>query len=82
MSTTVRLFAALRDAAATSRTTSEAATVPALLDELRDRYGEVFARRLAVATVVVDGDPVDPDEPRSLEGVAEVVLLPPFSGGT
>lgn len=79
--TEVRLFAALRDAAGESRTTSDAATVAALLAELRERYGERFAQRLEVATVVVDGDPVARDADTSLEEATEVALLPPFSGG-
>ncbi len=79
--TQVRLFAALRDAAGTGRTTSDAETLGALLGELRDRYGEPFTSRLAIATVVVDGDPVDPSADRTLTGTEEVALLPPFSGG-
>lgn len=79
--TEVRLFAALRDAAGTARTSSDAPTVAALLDELRDRYGEPFTSRLDVATVVVDGDPTPADAGRPLDGVRQVVLLPPFSGG-
>lgn len=79
--TDVRMFAALRDAAGESRTTSQAPTVAALLHELSERYGERFARRLTLATVVVDGEPVPRDSDASLEGAAEVALLPPFSGG-
>lgn len=77
----VRLFAALRDAAGTGHVTSRAPDVPALLAELRARYGEPFASRLDVATVIVDGEPVDPAEGRDLAPGTEVVLLPPFSGG-
>lgn len=81
MTVEVRLFAALRDAAGTARTTSEAATVGALLDELSVRYGEPFASRSRRATVVLGEDPVtDPATP--LADGACVVLLPPFSGGS
>lgn len=79
--TEVRLFAALRDAAGTGRTTSDAPTLTALLDELRERYGSRFAARLTVATVVLDGEPTDPSHDRPLDDVGEVALLPPFSGG-
>lgn len=79
--TDVRLFAALRAAAGTAHVASDARDVPTLLAELRERFGEPFASRLAVATVVLDGEPVAPEADRSLAGVREVVLLPPFSGG-
>lgn len=81
MSTTVRLFASLREAAGQSSVESEAATVAELLEELRERYGADFARPLEVATVMVDGDVEQDDSPRTLEDVDEVALLPPFSGG-
>lgn len=77
----VRLFAALRDAAGTARLRSDAPHVPALLAELRERFGEPFASRSTVATIVVDGERVDPTDERPLAASAEVVLLPPFSGG-
>lgn len=80
--TRVRLFAALREAAGTAHTTSQAATVGELLTELCQRYGDTFTRRVEVATVMVDGDRIDRDErDRALDGVDEVALLPPFSGG-
>lgn len=77
----VRLFAALRAAAGTTHVTSAAPDVPTLLAELRERFGEPFAGRLGVATVIVDGQPVDPAETVPLTDAREVVLLPPFSGG-
>lgn len=77
----VRLFAALRDAAGTSRLTSDAPDVATLLGELRDRFGEPFTSRLEVATVIVDGDPVDHAADRALTDTSQVALLPPFSGG-
>lgn len=77
----VRLFAALRDSAGTRETTSDAPTVAALVDELVARYGEPFASRMSVASVVVDGQPVARDADHPLGEADEVVLLPPFSGG-
>lgn len=82
MSVTVRLFASLREAAGgRSEIVSDAATVEDLLDELRATHGPEFARPLAVATVMVDGDVEAHDSSRSLADVEEVALLPPFSGG-
>lgn len=81
MTVSVRLFAALRDAAGTARTEVAATRLPGLLDELRGRYGEPFSTRLAVASVVVDGEPVPRGADLDLTGAREVVLLPPFSGG-
>lgn len=80
--TTVRLFAALRDAAGASRVDVAATTVADLLDELGRVHGEVMAHRLRVATVVVDGDVVDrTDTTRDLAAADEVVVMPPFAGG-
>ena len=61
----VLLFAAIRDAAAGAREVDVAATtVPELVAELADRYGEVMARRLQVASVMVDGTKVARDDDR------------------
>ena len=80
--TTVRLFASLRDAAGAGRLETDAPTVAALLEELGRRYGDVMRARLARVTVVVDGEPVSADDPRPVGAASEVVLLPPFSGGS
>lgn len=77
----VRLFAAVRDAAGTPETTVQPGTLPAVLDELRARYGEPFTTRLAVCTVLVDGNPTPADAPVDVPGGADVTVLPPFSGG-
>ena len=80
--TRVRLFAALRDAADGGHVDVEATTVAGMLDELADRFGDVMARRLGVATVVVDGDAVPRDDAtRDLSTADEVVVMPPFAGG-
>lgn len=80
--TTVRLFAALRDAAGASRVEVAATTVADMLDELGRVHGEVMTRRLQVATVVVDGDVVvRNDTTRDLARADEVVVMPPFAGG-
>lgn len=81
MSVRVRLFAAVREAAGTAETTVEAAPLPAILDELRARYGERFADRLAVCSLLVDGTAVRSDAPVEVPDGAEVAVLPPFSGG-
>lgn len=80
--TRVRLFAALRDAAGAAEVDVAAATVAGMLTELGDRFGEVMARRLAVAIVVVDGDTMPRDDTdRDLGQAREVVVMPPFAGG-
>jgi molybdopterin converting factor small subunit len=80
--TRVRLFAALRDAAGAAEVDVAAGTVAAMLDELGARYGEVMARRLRVAIVVVDGDTLPRDDTvRDLAAADEVVVMPPFAGG-
>lgn len=82
MSVRVRLFAAVREAAGTAETTVEADRLPVILDALRERYGERFAARLAVCSVLVDGHPTPPDAVVEVDDGAEIALLPPFSGGS
>lgn len=79
----VRLFAALRDAADGASVVEVSATsVAGLLSELAERFGEVMARRLQVATVVVDGERVPhSDTTVDLADADEVVVMPPFAGG-
>ncbi|CAN5474252.1 hypothetical protein BH23ACT9_BH23ACT9_02130 [soil metagenome] len=79
---TVKLFAALRDAAGTG-TVTVAAPVPlqTLLGDLCARFGGRFADRLAIAAVMVDGNPVDRGADLWVGPGAEVALLPPFAGG-
>lgn len=77
----VRLFASLRDAAGTSRLEVGATDLGSLLTELRERFGEPFSSRLAVSTVVLDGEPTEHGADVPLDEVREVALLPPFSGG-
>lgn len=81
MSVRVRMFAALREAAGVERAEARPGPLSAVLDELRDRYGEPFRTRLTVATVLLDGDPVARDATVEVPDGAEVVLLPPVSGG-
>lgn len=81
MAVRVRLFAAVREAAGTGETTAEAGPLPAVLDQLRARYGEPFPSRLAVCTVLVNGDQVPADATVAVPDGAEIALLPPFSGG-
>lgn len=81
MSVQVRLFAAVREAAGAAETTAEAGPLPAVLTELRERYGERFATRLAVCSVLVDGTAFPADATVEVPDGAEIAILPPFSGG-
>ena len=78
MSVTVRYFASLREAAGVaSEDLPPPASLAALYDALRQRHGFALARdRLRVA---VDGAFVDWDTP--VADGAEVVFIPPVSGG-
>lgn len=78
---TVRLFAALREAAGTDAVHVDAGPLCDVLDDLRRRFGEPFASRLVVAAVLVDGDPATAGYDVVVADDAEVALLPPFSGG-
>lgn len=82
MAITVRLFAALRDAAGTSQVEVEPGTLPQVVDGLCARFGEPFATRVTVASGLLDGKPVRLDDDRAVADGAELALLPPFSGGS
>lgn len=77
----VRLFAALREAAGTDEEQVEAAPLQALLDDLCARHGDLFASRLSVSTVLIDGTATPRDAVIDVPDGAEVALLPPVSGG-
>ena len=81
MAVRVRLFAALREAAGTAEDTVAPGPLPELLDLLCDRYGPTFRARLAVSSVLLDGDHVARDARVDVCDGAELALLPPVSGG-
>jgi MoaD family protein len=75
----VRLFAALREAAGASEVPAEGATVGEVVEGLSARYGERFGAIARAGTVVIDGERARPDT--ALHGGEQVALLPPVSGG-
>ena len=81
MAVRVRLFAALRDAAGTAEEDVDAAPLPELLEGLCRRHGEVFAQRLSVSSVLIDGSATSRDADVIVGDGSEVALLPPVSGG-
>jgi molybdopterin synthase sulfur carrier subunit len=82
MAVRVRLFAAIRQAAGTGELEVEPAALPDLLADLVDRFGEPFASRLALCTVLVGGRAVPRDRDEYVADGTEVALLPPVSGGS
>ncbi len=79
---TVRLFAALRDAAGTGEIVVDAPVeLSVLLDDLCSTLGERFATRLPLAAVMIDGIPVPREGVVMVAAGVEVALLPPFAGG-
>ena len=77
--TTLRLFAAAREAAGTGSVVVTAATVGDVLDQACERYGAEFATVLATAKVWCNGDPVD--RSHVVAPTDEIAVLPPVSGG-
>ena len=76
---TVRLFAALRELAGSSRVDAEGDTVGEVVEALSARFGERFAGVARVGSAVVDGERANGSTPL-VEG-QELALLPPVSGG-
>jgi len=76
---TLRLFAAAREAAGTSREAFSGATVGEVLDGATQRYGRIFAEVLASSRVWCNGEPAERSDP--VTDADEVAVLPPVSGG-
>lgn len=80
---TLRYFAAAKEAAGTGEESVDAPTLAAALAAARDRHDERFTTVLGRCSFLVDGDPVGG---RNHAGVAltatsVVDVLPPFAGG-
>lgn len=76
----IRYFAAAADAAGTAAESREAATLGALLDDLRGVHGERFEAVLGRCSLLLDGVVTsDPSTPLGQE--ARLDVLPPFAGG-
>ena len=79
----VKLFASLRTAAGEKSFFTGAATVRELLQEAAGRYGDEFAERLKIATVLVNGKNIAHLKWKKtrLKGGDVVSLFPPLAGG-
>lgn len=75
----LRLFAAAREAAGTSRDELPGDSVAAVLTAARARYGDAFTAILPTCRVWVNGEQADDDTP--VHPGDEVAVLPPVSGG-
>ena len=80
---TVRYFAAAKEAAGAGDEDVDADTLGAALAQVRDRHGARFATVLARCSFVVDGDPVGgrAHDAVALRRESVVDVLPPFAGG-
>ncbi|MCU1693808.1 MAG: MoaD/ThiS family protein [Frankiales bacterium] len=80
---TVRYFAAAKDAAGTGSDDVDAATLADALGQVRGRHGDRFHTVLGRCSFVVDGAPVGGRDHASVDlSPASVVdVLPPFAGG-
>jgi sulfur-carrier protein len=76
---TLRLFASVRVAAGTGRTTVEGATVGEVIAAACVRFGPEFAALVQSCRVWVNGEPALESD-RVGDG-DEVAILPPVSGG-
>jgi len=79
MTIEVRLFAALRELAGTSRLETSGRTVGEIVDGLSVVNGERFGQIAAVSSFVVNGDRATRET--AVADGDEVAILPPVSGG-
>lgn len=79
MTVQVRLFAALRELAGSSRVEANGRTVGDLVDALSAAQGERFGQIAAVSSFVVNGDRASRET--VIADGDEVAILPPVSGG-
>jgi molybdopterin converting factor small subunit len=75
----VRLFASLREIAGAARLEVDGATVDQVVEALTEKFGQKFGEIARAGSAVVDGERSSFDRP--LNGIEEVALLPPVSGG-
>jgi len=75
----LRLFAAAREAAGTSRDVISGATVREVIEGAVRRYGAGFGEIVENSRIWLNGDPASFDDPVGDED--EVAVLPPVSGG-
>jgi molybdopterin converting factor small subunit len=75
----LRLFAAAREAAGTGTDELDGATVGAVLDAARERFGADFGAVLDGSRVWLNGSPAHNDQ--AVVDTDEVAVLPPVSGG-
>lgn len=76
---TIRLFAAARDAAGTSRDELPGTTVGDVLATAAQRYGSTFEAVLGTCKIWVNGEPAMPGD--AIGPTDELAVLPPVSGG-
>ncbi len=77
---TLRLFAAAREAAGTTRAEIEGASVGAVLAQAEALYGPAFAAVVRQSRIWCNGQPAGSEDPVS--AADEVAVLPPVSGGS
>lgn len=81
----VRLFADIREEVGESHVEADGATVGEVVEDLVERHPSLAERLYSDGelrphlNLTADGEPVDPG--RSTEGVEEVAVFPPVSGG-
>lgn len=75
----VRLFAAAREAAGTSETSVEAATIGDVLDALSQRFADL-GPVLTRCSILLDGTRTT-DRSAPILGQGPVDVLPPYAGG-
>lgn len=81
--TTVRYWAAIKEAAGCAQEQVEATTLAEALAEVRSRHTARFGEVLQRCSVLIDGAQVAGRDPATvtLAPGAEVDCLPPFAGG-
>jgi molybdopterin synthase sulfur carrier subunit len=81
----VRLFADIREKAGESKVEAEGETVGEVIENLVERYPSLEGRLFSDGelrshlNLTADGEPVEPEA--STEGVEEIAVFPPVSGG-
>ena len=79
--TTVRYWAALKQAAGVAEEHVEAATLAEALEVVRSRHGARFGEVLDRCSLLVDGTQVAGRDPEDVPLTGDVDCLPPFAGG-
>lgn len=78
---TIRFWAGARALAGVAEYEATEGPLPAVLESLRETFGDQMASLVRRSVLVVDGQRIDPAHDSYLEDGSVLEILPPYAGG-